>query len=92
MTGNRPIKKFRSGNVEVALWENTKQFNSGEVTFKTFSLNRSYKKKDENIWRNETINNFRRQDIPKLITVLTKMQEELYLNAEHDEKEEGEEE
>ena len=88
-TGNRPIKKWAAGNIQVALWENKKEFNGGEVSFKTFSLSRSYMKKDENMWRSEVINNLRRQDVIKLLTVLHEVQRELYLDK-HD-KDEGEE-
>ena len=83
---NRPIKKFRSGNIEAAIWSNEKDFNGGLVEFKTVSLNRSYKKKGEEIWRNEIIN-LRRNDIQKIILVLQKTQEELLLNQESEEEE-----
>ncbi|MEK6907596.1 MAG: hypothetical protein AABW45_03640 [Nanoarchaeota archaeon] len=87
--GNRPIKKFRSGNIEAAIWSNEKEFNGGMVEFKTISLNRSYKKKGEEIWRNEIVN-LRRNDIQKTILVLQKAQEELLLNQEKVEEEESE--
>jgi len=86
---NRPIKKFRASNIEAAIWSNEKEFNGGLVEFKTISLNRSYKKKGEEIWRNEIIN-LRRGDIPKIMLVLQKAQEELLLNQEQVEEEEGE--
>ena len=86
---NRPIKKFRSGNIETAIWSNEKEFNGGLVEFKTISLSRSYKKKGEDIWRNDVIN-MRRGDIIKAILVLQKAQEELLLNQEQKEEEEGE--
>ena len=81
---NRPIKKFRSGNIETAIWSNEKEFNGGLVEFKTISLSRSYKKKGEDIWRNDVIN-MRRGDIIKAILVLQKAQEELLLNQEQEE-------
>ncbi|MEK6834652.1 MAG: hypothetical protein AABX61_00115 [Nanoarchaeota archaeon] len=84
---NRPIKKFRSGNIEAAIWSNEKDFNGGLVEFKTISLNRSYKKKGEEIWRNEIIN-LRRGDIPRILLVLQKAQEDLLLNQEQAEEEE----
>ncbi len=86
---NRPIKKFRSGNIETAIWSNEREFNGGLVEFKTVSLSRSYKKKDEDIWRSDLIN-LRRNDIQKCILVLQKAQEELLLNQEQKEEEEGE--
>jgi hypothetical protein len=84
--GNRPIKKFRSGNIEVAIWNNEKEFNGGLVEFKTISLSRSYKKKGEEIFRSDQIN-LRRNDLQKCILVLQKAQEELLLNQEQEEEE-----
>ena len=86
---NRPIKKFRSGNIETAIWSNEKEFNGGLVEFKTVSLSRSYKKKGEDIWRSDQLN-LRRNDLQKCILVLQKAQEELLLNQEQKEEEEGE--
>jgi len=88
MVGNLPIKKFRAGNVEVAIWSNKKNVNGAEVEFKTVSLGRSYKKKDEDIWRNEVIN-LRKGDLQKVLLVVQKAMEELFLGG-HDEG--GEEE
>jgi hypothetical protein len=85
---NRPIKKFKSGNIEAAIWNNEKEFNGSLVEFKTISLSRSYKKKDEEIWRSDQIN-LRRNDIQKAILVLQKAQEELLLNQEQEQEEEG---
>lgn len=89
--GNRPIKKFRSGNIEAAIWSNEKEFNGGMVEFKTVTLSRGYKKKGEEIWRSDVIN-LRKGDIPKIMMVLQKTQEELLLNQEpqKEEEEEGE--
>ncbi len=85
--GNRPIKKFKSGNIEAAIWSNEKEFNGSLVEFKTISLSRGYKKKDEEIWRNDVIN-LRRNDIQKAILVLQKAQEDLLLNQETEEESE----
>ena len=86
---NRPIKKFRSGNIETAIWSNEKEFNGGVIEFKNVFFNRRYKKKEEDIWGREVIN-FRRGDIPKILLVLQKAQEELLLNQELKEEEESE--
>jgi len=88
--GNRPIKKFKSGNIEAAIWSNEKEFNGGLVEFKTISLSRSYKKKGEDIWRSDQLN-LRRNDLQKCILVLQKAQEELLLNQEQQEIEEEDE-
>ena len=87
---NRPIKKWRASNIEAAIWLNSKKDNNGnEIGYKTVSLSRSYKKKDENIWRNEVIN-LRRGDLGKIFAVLNKVQEELFLNTDKESEEESE--
>jgi len=78
---NRPVKKWKSGSIETALWYNEREVNGAIVGFKTISLTRSYKKKGEDIWRNEVLN-LRRNDIQKAIIVLQKAQEELLLTDE----------
>jgi len=86
---NRPVKEFRSGAIKAAVWSNEREFNGGMVEFKTISLSRSYKKKGEEIWRSDQLN-LRRNDLQKCILVLQKAQEELLLNQEQKEEEEGE--
>lgn len=79
MVGNRPIKKWRSGAIEGCIWSNKREVNGNEVEFKTVSISRSYKKKDEDIWRSDLLN-LRRMDIPKVMIILQKVQEELLLS------------
>jgi hypothetical protein len=74
---NQPMKKWKSGNMSGAIWVNEKEVNGATVSFKTASIRRSWKK-DDDVWREETLN-FRRQDIPKIISILNEMQRELYL-------------
>jgi hypothetical protein len=81
MVGKPPIKKWRVGNIEMAIWDNEKKVNGTTINFKTSTLSRSYKKKDEDIWRNEVINNIRRQDIQKLMAVLMKAQDYLFFEV-----------
>jgi hypothetical protein len=87
---NQPIKKWRVSNMEVCIWDNKKQIENGEVNYKTVTLTRSFKKKNEDIWRSEVINNVRRSDIPKLITMLDKAQDFLYFEVQDLEKEKEE--
>ena len=84
---NQPMKKWKSGNISGAIWVNERDVNGAQVSFKTASLNRSWKKEGD-VWRNESIN-FRKQDIPKLMSILNEMQRELFLveGDEHDEEE-----
>ncbi len=80
---NRPIKKWRSSNFEIALWSNEREVNGNIVEFKTMSLSRSFKKKDEDIWRSEVIN-IRRLDIPRLIVLLNEASRELFLDKQQE--------
>jgi len=81
---NRPIKQFKAGNISGAVWENEREKNGTIISFKTVSIKRSWYDKDKKIWRDETIN-LHKTDIPKILVVLNKVQEEILLN--HDEKE-----
>lgn len=78
--GNQPIKKWRSGNVTGAIWFNEREINGEKRGFKTATIRRSWKKEGD-VWRDETIN-LRRQDIPKIMAILNKIQEELFLSEE----------
>src|SRR3989344_9314125 len=81
MTGNLPIKKYRSGNIQGAIWFNEKDKGDGvKVGFKTATIRRSWRKEGD-VWREEVIN-LRRQDIPKIMTILHEIQKELYLTDE----------
>lgn len=86
---NRPVKKWKSGSIEAAIWYNEKEINGNLVGFKTVSLGRSFKKKNEDIWRNEAVN-MRRNDLQKAILVLQKAQEEMLLNEEKEDEEDEE--
>jgi hypothetical protein len=83
---NKPVKKFRSGNIEGAIWVNKKLTDNGEIEFKSASISRSYKKDDE--WHSDVIN-LRRLDLPKMQVVLHKLQEELFLSEEIKEADEN---
>jgi len=88
---NQPVKKYRISNWEGVVWDNKKKLSNGvEVGYKTITVSRSYKKKDEEIWRNEVINNIRLNDIGKLRAILDKLQDFLYFEARQQE-EDGEE-
>ncbi len=87
---NQPIKKYRISNWEGVVWDNKKTMNGVEMQYKTATVSRSYKKKDEDIWRSEVINNIRLNDIPKLRIILDKLQDFLYFEAREQEKEKEE--
>ncbi|MBS3112408.1 hypothetical protein J4459_04040 [Candidatus Woesearchaeota archaeon] len=84
--GNKPIKTYNCGNIRAAIFLNEREVNGNIVGFKTISLSRSFKKKDEEIWRSEVIN-MRRNDLQKAILVLQKTQEELLLDSKEEEEE-----
>lgn len=87
MPGNLPIKKFKAANIVAAIWSNKHDVDGAQVEFKTVSLSRSYKKKGEDVWRNDVVN-LRRNDIQKAILVLQKAQEELLLSGSDEHGEE----
>jgi hypothetical protein len=82
---NKPINKWKSGNISGAIWTNEREVNGTKVEFKTASIKRSWKKEGD-VWRDESIN-FRKQDIPKLFSILHEMQRELFLMDEVEENE-----
>jgi len=65
----------------MALWNNEKQINNQLVAFQTFSLQRSYKKKEEQIWKHEVIN-LRKMDLIRVQTLLNESIKEVYLRGE----------
>lgn len=73
---NKPIKTFKSGAIESAIWMNSKEIEGNEVGFKTVSFRRKWKQ--DGVWRDSVVN-LRRNDLQKAILVLMKAQEELLL-------------
>ena len=63
-----PIKNYRLGGVDCAIWENE---HSGKK-FYSFSFSRSYKDKEGN-WK--TSGNFNLQDIGNLISICQRLQD-----------------
>lgn len=87
MGANRPIKQYRAGNMQAAIWFNEREVKDTVVGFKTVSIRRSWKDKDKDLWREETIN-LRKQDLVKLGVILSKIQEDLFLNQEEEHEDE----
>jgi len=86
--GNMPIKTWKSGNISGALWFNEREIKEGvKVGFKTVTLRRSWKDKNKDVWRDETIS-IRRQDLPKILTIVQQMMNELYLVEKEEEENE----
>jgi len=78
---DRPIKRFRAGNIDAAVWLNARDVDGTRVEFKTVTLKRSWRDKDSGDWRDERIN-LRRSDIQKIMLVLSEVQKDLFLNQE----------
>ncbi len=79
MDKNQPEKKFRAGAICATVWNNVIEKEGKTFDFKTVSLERSYKDK-EDLW--QTTNNMRVNDLPKAILVLNKAYEYLALKEQ----------
>lgn len=81
-----PLKTYRSGSIQGAVWLNEREKEGQVFGFKTATLRRSWFDKERNIWMNESIN-LRKQDVTKALLVLSKLQEDLLLSEEDEENE-----
>jgi len=80
-----PLKKFRSGALSVAIWENETLGDDGQPrSFKTVSFERSYKDKNGE-WKSS--NSLRVNDLPKAALILSKAYEYLVLTGADDAEE-----
>jgi hypothetical protein len=77
-SGNQPEKKFSTGAISATVWKNTgKNKKTGEeVEFRTISLQRRYKDKNDE-WQSS--NSLRLNDLPKAALVINKAYEYLVL-------------
>jgi len=74
--GSPPVYTERAGLVKADVWENT---SSEGKTFKTVSVQRSYKDKEDK-W--QTTTSFRVNDLPRLQLVLAKVYEKTVLSEQ----------
>jgi len=80
-----PIKSFRSGAIQVAIWENEATSQDGQPrSFNTVSFERRYKDKDGN-WKSTS--SLRLNDLPKATLILQKAYEYLVLTGSDEEEE-----
>lgn len=79
----KPIAKFRAGAMSISIWENSGSKDGKKFSFKTASLQRSYKV--DNVWKNENLS-LRASDIPKAILVLNKAFEDMVTSQKEDEE------
>ena len=77
MGKNLPEKKYRAGAVAATIWANEVIRDGKQVTYRTVSLERSYKDKDDE-WK--STNSLRVTDIPKAVLVLQKAFEYIALS------------
>ena len=76
---NLPEKKFRSGAIAATIWANSTVRDGKPATYRTISLQRSYKDKNDE-WK--STDSMRVNDLPKAVLVLSKAYEYLALNSE----------
>ena len=73
----KPVQSFKSGAIQVAIWENESKGPNGPFKYQTVSFERRYKDKDGN-W--QSTNKLRINDIPRATTILQKAYEHLVLS------------
>ena len=81
MAGQRPVAKFRVGQVSAAIWENEITVNGRKVTMLKATVERRFKDKDGQ-WKSS--NSFSRNEIPLAIYCLQKSFEHI-IGAQQDE-------
>jgi hypothetical protein len=84
MGRNMPEKKFRSGAIAATIWANSAVRDGKAVTYRTISLQRSYKDKNDE-WQNT--DSLRTSDLPRAILVLQKAYEYVALYSDEAEEE-----
>ncbi len=70
---NAPEKKFRAGNVEVAVWRNS---NKDDKSFYSVSMQKNYK--DDSLWK--TTASLSKNDVPKALLALQEAYKYMTLN------------
>jgi hypothetical protein len=82
-SSSAPLRSFRSGAIQVAIWENTNVGPNGQpMKFQTVTFERRYRDK-EGKW--QKTNSLRVNDLPKAALILQKAYEYLVLNGETEE-------
>ena len=76
---NLPERKFRAGAISATVWKNTVEKEGTTFDFRTLSLERNYKDKQDE-W--QSTSTLRVNDIPKAVLVLNKAYEFLLLKEQ----------
>ena len=90
MPGQKPVAKFKAGQVSSALWENEITVNGKKVTMLKVSVQRRYKDSKDGQWKSST--SFSRNEIPLAIYCLQKSFEHMIEGNRDDENGSVEEE
>ena len=77
--GNSPEKKFRAGAIAATVWKNTGQRDGKEVEFRTVSVDRVYKDKND-AWQHTS--SMRLNDLPRAAVVIQQAYEYLVLSGQ----------
>ena len=80
--GNQPVKAFRAGNVEAAIWRNEVQQDERTAVQHSVKVCNSYRDRTTGEWK--TTNYFYPQDLPKLILTAQKAFEYVSLRESED--------
>jgi hypothetical protein len=88
MAGQRPVAKFRAGQVSAAIWENEITVNGKKMTMLKATVERRFKDKDGQ-WKSS--NSFSRNEIPFVIYCLQKSLDHI-IGSQQDEEGSVEEE
>ncbi len=83
MAGQKPVAKFRAGQVTAAIWENEITVNGRRTTMLKASVERRFKDKDGQ-WRSS--NSFSRNEIPMAIYCLQKSLEHIIESRKDDDE------
>ena len=77
------LKSIRSGNFELSIWENEKDFaDVGVVGYQTITVRKTWKD-NNNVSRDQKLH-LRKQDIERVLVLLRKAQEHLLLEGENE--------
>lgn len=77
------LKSIKSGNFELSIWENEKDFEDvGVVGYQTITIRKSWKD-HSGLTRDQRLH-LRKQDIERVLVLLRKAQEHLLLEGENE--------
>ena len=79
MSNDKPIKRFRAGSVEAAVWKNEQVDQNGQTVERhSVTIRKSYRDKESGQWKQS--DSFFPSDLPRLALVVQKAFEFVSLN------------